>query len=81
MLEDDGAPLDVIVYSQQGRSVGFIVDEILDAVEETITSRQSLRGYDGMTSIVVHGKVTDLLDVHALIRREAPMFYDNLEAA
>ncbi len=74
-------PLQVIVYSEGGRSVGFVVDQILDAVEETITTRHR-GGRDGVLgSAVVQGKVTDLLDVHGVLRRSDPSFFGSEEAA
>ena len=76
-----GAPLQVIVYSERGRSVGFVVEQILDIVEETVTvrSRTSRTGVVG--SVVVQGKVTDLLDVHGVIRRSDPTFFADEDAA
>ncbi len=76
-----GAPLQVIVYSERGRSVGFVVEQILDIVEETVTvrSRTSRTGVVG--SVVVQGKVTDLLDVHGVIRRSDPTFFAGEDAA
>jgi two-component system chemotaxis sensor kinase CheA len=65
-------PLQVVVYSEEGRSVGLVVDQILDIVEETIsvrcaTSRQGLRG-----SAVVQQRVTDVLDVAGIVRAAEP---------
>lgn len=68
--------LQVVVYSEQGRSVGLIVDRINDIVEEAVTvkHRSSARGLLGST--VVQNRVTDLLDVPGLIRTAAPDFYE-----
>jgi two-component system chemotaxis sensor kinase CheA len=74
------APLKVIVYSERGRSVGLVVDEILDVVHEVVRVEDaSAHGLRGMA--VIQGKVTDLLDVHAAIRRHDPSFFDRKEAA
>jgi two-component system chemotaxis sensor kinase CheA len=74
-------PLLVIVYSVQGRSVGFVVEQILDIVEEAVTVR-SQAGREGVLgSAVVQGRVTDLLDVHGAIRRVDATFFARNEAA
>ena len=74
-------PLKVIVYSERGRSVGLVVDEILDVVEEVVRVEDAAagRGLSGMA--IIQGKVTDLLDVHAAIRRHDPAFFERKEAA
>jgi two-component system chemotaxis sensor kinase CheA len=75
------SPLLVIVYSEKGRSIGIVVEQILDIVEETLTvrSQPSLEGVIG--SAVVQGRVTDLLDVHGVIRRFDPSFFERKDAA
>ena len=56
-----------IVFTEGSNRLGIIVDEILDIVEESIQvrSRSSRRGVLG--SAVVHGLVTDFLDLQAII--------------
>jgi two-component system chemotaxis sensor kinase CheA len=67
--EEDPAsePVRVIVFHDGDRSVGMIVDQILDIAEEEITMRQksSRRGLLG--SAVVGGRVTDFLDLNPVI--------------
>jgi two-component system chemotaxis sensor kinase CheA len=73
-------PLQVVVYSDQGRSIGLVVDRILDIVEETLTV-QSRAQHDGMLgSAVVQQRVTDLLDVRGIIDSVDPMFFAPAEA-
>ncbi len=74
-------PMQVIVYSDKGKSVGFVVDQILDAVEEAITVRQAFQGEGVLGTAVVQGRVTDMLDVSAVIRRDMPGFFTGVEAA
>jgi len=59
--------LHVVVYSDQGRSVGLVVDRILDIVEEwfVIEPQTSRKGVLG--SAVIQKRVTDILDVPGLI--------------
>jgi two-component system chemotaxis sensor kinase CheA len=73
--------LSVIVYSDQGRSVGVVVDKIIDIVEEVVTLKEGLVGQGLLGSIVVKDKVTDLLDVEGVIRQVDPEFYNNPTAA
>ncbi|MCS6244285.1 MAG: chemotaxis protein CheW [Opitutus sp.] len=78
--EPDAEKLSVVVYSEKGRSVGFVVSSINDIVEEAfkVQSHASGRGLAG--SAVVQGHVTDLLDVPGLIRNATPSFYDTIAA-
>jgi two-component system chemotaxis sensor kinase CheA len=65
--EEPPSLLQVVVHTEGGRSVGLVVDEIVDIVEEhvevgAIAGRRGLLG-----SAVVQGRVTDLLDVPAVV--------------
>jgi len=68
-------PVQVVVYSEAGRSVGLVVSKINDIVHEALTvTRNSSR--DGILgSAVIQDKVTDLLDVIGIIRAADPTFY------
>jgi two-component system, chemotaxis family, sensor kinase CheA len=60
--------LQVAVCTQEGRTVGLVVDQILDIVEESLVlehpaGRPGVRG-----TAVLQKKVTDLLDVNELLR-------------
>jgi chemotaxis protein histidine kinase CheA len=59
--------LHVVVYASEGRSVGLVVDRILDIVEESfvLQRREGCKGLLG--SAVIQKKVTDILDVPGLI--------------
>jgi two-component system chemotaxis sensor kinase CheA len=65
-------PKQVIVFTDRGRSVGFVVDQILDVVSESIAaSRASVRP-GTLGSAVIQQRVTDLLDVPAILRQALP---------
>jgi two-component system chemotaxis sensor kinase CheA len=64
----------VVVYSEHGRMVGFVVDRILDIVEQVATVHQSSDRSGIVGSIVVQGAVTDLLDVAEIIQLVAPWY-------
>lgn len=64
-----------MVYSEGGRSVGLVVDRIVDIVEDAVAilrpaTRAGVRG-----SAVIQGRVTDLLDVPDIIRGIDPSFF------
>ncbi|MGC2112063.1 MAG: chemotaxis protein CheW [Candidatus Korobacteraceae bacterium] len=66
----DSELLQVIVYSASGRSVGLVVDEILDIAEQSAVAQQ-IRHVDTLAgAAVIQQRVTDLLDVPALLAAE-----------
>lgn len=69
--------MQVIVYSDQGRYVGVVVDKIIDIVEEKVTIKKGSAGKGLLGSAVVQSKVTDMLDVEGIIRQADPEFYEN----
>jgi two-component system chemotaxis sensor kinase CheA len=71
----DKEPLQVVVYSEQGRSVGLVVGQILDIVEESFLE-QPAGGQGLVGAAVIGGRVTELLDVHSAIRRSDPSFFE-----
>jgi two-component system chemotaxis sensor kinase CheA len=71
-------PLQVIVYSEQGRSVGLVVEHILDVVEESVEDEHQPVA-SGLA--VIAGRVTDLVNVHDLILANDPKFFDQLLAS
>jgi two-component system chemotaxis sensor kinase CheA len=63
--------LQVVVYSGQGRSVGLVVDRILDIVEGSYVMRPQSGRTGVMGSAVIQQKVTDILDAPGLIASTA----------
>jgi len=74
-------PLHVVVFTEQGRSVGLVVDEISDVVEEEVRVQAQAQGADLLGIAVLAGRVTDLLDVRRLVERHEPGFFDRRGAA
>jgi two-component system chemotaxis sensor kinase CheA len=60
--------LQVVVYSDGGQRVGLVVDRILDIVDEAIQVRNPSQQTGFVGSAIVQQRVTDLLDVPALLR-------------
>jgi two-component system chemotaxis sensor kinase CheA len=73
-------PLQVVVYSANGSSVGLVVDEIVDIIEDSFVihrarSRGILAG-----SAVIQEKVTDILDIPGAISAAGlTLFEENAE--
>lgn len=74
-------PLQVVVYSEHGRSVGLVVDRILDIVEETLAVQRRSSSHGLLGSAVIQQRVTDLLDVHGIIQSADPAFFEQALAA
>jgi two-component system, chemotaxis family, sensor kinase CheA len=75
MLAKAGS-IQVVVYSEGKRTVGLIVDRIVDIVEERAVV-ESLAHRSGIVgSFVAQGHVTDLLDVPAIMRAAVPGLLD-----
>ncbi|HJX44922.1 MAG TPA: chemotaxis protein CheA, partial [Geodermatophilus sp.] len=71
----DREVLEVIVYSDRGRSVAIVVEEILDIVDGGAAVRSDIDDMGLLGSAVLGDKVTELLDVRAAILAADPAFY------
>ena len=60
-------PAQVVVFNDGERSIGILVDQILDIVEDQVAARQSTERPGLLGSAVIGKRVTDLLDLHAVI--------------
>ena len=65
--DETADPVQVIVFNDGDRSVGMVVDQILDVVEETVMVRQKSTRKGLLGSAVVAKRVTDLLDLNEVI--------------
>jgi len=69
---EDPDVLYVVVCTQGESSVGLVVEKILDIVNQTVTLADRTESETLLGSIVLDGKVTDLLDVERVVRRHEP---------
>lgn len=60
--------LPVIVYSGQTRSIGLVVDQIVDIVEEAVTNQHNSQRQGVLGTAIIQQRVTELLDVPAIIQ-------------
>jgi two-component system chemotaxis sensor kinase CheA len=68
------ARMQVVVYSEAGRSVGLIVDRIVDIVDEKLVVQSPAQRRGVLGSSVIQKRVTDLLDVPSVVRDAIPSF-------
>jgi two-component system chemotaxis sensor kinase CheA len=73
--------IQVVVYADQGRSVGFVVDRILDIAHEDGKIQKHTGRQGTLGSMVVQGRVTELLDVKGIIQAADASFFDDGVAA
>ena len=60
-------PVQVVVFGNAERRIGILVDQILDIVQESVEVRQPSKCKGMLGSAVIGGKVTDILDLQAII--------------
>jgi two-component system chemotaxis sensor kinase CheA len=76
--ESDG-PLQVVVFAENGRSVGLVVGQIIDIVEESVSAQRHGQAPGILGSALVSGRVTDLLNVREVIEGASPAFFSGVE--
>ncbi len=66
-----------VVYSENGRSVGLVVDQILDIVEEDVSIQRGSDRPGVLGTAVIKQRVTDLVDVRDVIQSTIMGYYDS----
>jgi two-component system chemotaxis sensor kinase CheA len=77
----DGESLHVVVYTDQGQPIGLVVDQILDIVEEDLSIHRHRDAGLISGSAVIQQKVTDLVDVDAVIAASGVVRFDTSRRA
>jgi two-component system, chemotaxis family, sensor kinase CheA len=75
MASDALGQLQVVVYAEQGRGVGLVVDRILDIVDEDVVLDRMAERAGILGTAVVQKRVTDMLDVKGVVRAAHPGFF------
>ena len=70
----------VVVYTSEGRSVGLVVDRIMDIVEESVSLERPATREGVFGSAVIHGKVTEFVDVETVIRLSDQEYAESVAA-
>ncbi|MCC7475105.1 MAG: chemotaxis protein CheW [Pirellulales bacterium] len=73
--EDTTQPLQIVVYSEGGRSVGFVVDRVADIADAEVSLAHECETLELLASTVIQQRVTDLLNVPRIIQRVAPKLF------
>mgnify|MGYP003333935980 CR=1 FL=1 len=63
-----GDQISVVVHEEEGGRVGIVIDKVLDVVEETVVATEVGRRPGVLGSAVVQDRVTDLVDLDAVVR-------------
>jgi two-component system chemotaxis sensor kinase CheA len=71
--EDAGVQL--VVYTRGERSVGFVVERILDIASERTGTRSDIDDHALVGSVVIGDKVVELLDMQSAVLAADPNFY------
>jgi two-component system chemotaxis sensor kinase CheA len=74
--EGAGEGVQLVVYTRGERSVGFVVERILDIASERIGTRSDIDDHALVGSVVVGDKVVELLDVESAVLAADPNFYN-----
>jgi len=72
-------PVQVVVFNDGDRSIGMVVDQIVDVVEEAAKVRKKSGRAGLLGSAVVGKQVTDFLDLNAVIRASAGNWEEGVE--
>jgi two-component system, chemotaxis family, sensor kinase CheA len=73
-------PLQVIVYTRQARSLGLVVENILDIVEEKLVVEYPGRRAGVLGSAMIQQRVTDLVDIEGVVQALEPGFFEPVGA-
>lgn len=66
--------MQAVVFTRNGRSVGLIVERIIDIVEESVSVKRGANRPGMLGTIVVQDRVTDLLDIESVVQSADPSF-------
>ena len=64
----DSGPIQVLVLNHEGRSFGLVVDRILDIIEDRADVQSAATRANVLYSVVIGERVTELLDIPAILR-------------
>ena len=68
------------MYSEDGHSVGLVVDRILDIIDDNLVLQNPAQRRGVLGSSVIQKRVTDLLDIPTIVRQVMPAFAKALQA-
>jgi two-component system chemotaxis sensor kinase CheA len=76
----EAEPLQVVVCMQGERSVGVVVDDIYDIVEQSVDIAPTSTAHGVLCSAVIQDRVIDILDVESVLRSAVPALFQEVPA-
>jgi two-component system chemotaxis sensor kinase CheA len=80
LAANESDTVQVIVIAGKGRRVGLVVDRILDIAEEALLARCNAQSPGVLFTAVIQGRVTEFLDVEAVLRSVGPDVLERQES-
>jgi two-component system chemotaxis sensor kinase CheA len=77
---DESTGVQLVVYTRGERSVGFVVERILDIATERVGTRSDIDDQALVGSVVVGDRVVELLDMQSAVLAADPHFYSGVPA-
>jgi two-component system, chemotaxis family, sensor kinase CheA len=74
LAESESELMQAVVFTRNGRSVGLVVERIIDIVDEAISVKRGANRPGVLGTIVVQDRVTDLLDIESVVQSADPSF-------
>ncbi len=74
---DDKTEVDVVVYTEGAKSIGVVVDRIIDIVDTCVSTTKRSGSPGQLGSVVISEHVTDMLDLSEILRRASPELFDS----
>ncbi|NOZ93411.1 MAG: chemotaxis protein CheA [Acidobacteria bacterium] len=71
-LEEPDDLLDLLLYSDAGRTVGLVIGRVVDIVEQPVEIRRPSTRANIVECIVLADRITELVDVEAVVRQARP---------
>ena len=72
---EGGAPIHAVVVVHGDKTIGVVVEDILDIVQQSATLERAGAREGVQGTMILQELVTELLDVDALLRRHEPTFF------
>lgn len=69
--------LSLVVFTRGHRTIAMVVEEIIEIVNDDGVERSAVDDHGLLGSIVLSGRVTELLDVPAALSQADPLFYQD----
>ncbi|MBI9114593.1 chemotaxis protein CheA [Sanguibacter suaedae] len=74
-FQEDGDQLPLVVFTRGDRTVAMVVSEILEIISDEGAERSAVDDIGLLGSIVLSGRVTEVLDVPSALTQADPLFY------